>query len=870
MTIWHNESYSNRVKLTIDGTKIQGDLTDFPVAIQLSDSAGLGNTDVSSIISDLATTSSGVDAYTEFLLQPTGDATERHALSPVCGVTFLESRDDHVVYGESSLYFYGSAASSVNITGNVDDFDFGTEDFTIDWWEYRSDATATRTVMCGAYNVAYCGFIVGYGADVYFTSNGSTWDITGGGAKTLGSIVTNQWSHLAVVRSGSTFYTFRDGVQQDTWSSSAAIYKDPSWYPMMVGYVDRTVAYAFYGYLQGLRVSKGIARWTTTFSGSLPDTYDDYEIDSYTKLLVHGDEHDFGSGSDIVIVYGAYYNLRYYPSIHPNDGLDYSNPGSSYYFNGQNDFIYSKDTNIGNFGNGDFTVDCWFKTVSYGATRRLVTNWTSGGSPYAGGWYLGIDGGTDAITFYWDYGSGLTQVYGATAIADNNWHHVAVVRSNDDWYIFLDGVLDWCGYYTDTIENSTQYLCVGKIYNANGSSFYGYISNVRISKGIARWTKDFTPPDQKYGSWNELVDDNRKKIAVYTEAGDQCYVEIEDWNWYLQRATLWAKVPTLTSGTDKDLYLYYNGTSENTTYVGDTGDSAAQNVWGSNYYGVWHLNENPQTGDLLDSTSTSRDATPTNMSSVLSEYSPTGRGIVLSANSEYGDFGSTNIGTSYSLTVLYKFNSAAGTPMFMATSNSNYGVVLGPTPGSNYFYASDNNEEMTFSYSSWDTDWHVATMTRDNTTVKVFVDGVQVGSTWTLSSNGAISPDNFGARYNSGNRSIDGVLSDIRLANYALSGPQVIAETNSYSDSLITYYAAEGQPVFYYSGTVQVQGLPVQRTVYLYNRQTGQLVGTATSDPITGEFIIPSIYNNYHFVVILPELLDGYDLIAHDKIHPEN
>jgi hypothetical protein len=96
--------------------------------------------------------------------------------------------------------------------------------------------------------------------------------------------------------------------------------------------------------------------------------------------------------------------------------------------------------------------------------------------------------------------------------------------------------------------------------------------------------------------FDELQSDaNRKKIAITTSDGiTQCYVEIEKWDTANKKAWLWVKVPSISNTTDTDLYLYYDkDNAENTVYVGDTGSTPANNVWDSNFKGVYHLQGDP-------------------------------------------------------------------------------------------------------------------------------------------------------------------------------------------------------------------------------------------------------------------------------------
>ena len=83
---------------------------------------------------------------------------------------------------------------------------------------------------------------------------------------------------------------------------------------------------------------------------------------------------------------------------------------------------------------------------------------------------------------------------------------------------------------------------------------------------------------------------------------------------------------------------------------------------------------------------------------------------------------------------------------------------------------------------------------------------------------------------------------------------------------LITFGSEEDKPSFIFNGYVQVQGVPSARTVYLYHRSTGAFVGTAVSNGSTGYFEIPTSFNDYHFVNILPELSEEYNILVEDKI----
>lgn len=201
--------------------------------------------------------------------------------------------------GDRSAYFDGSNAWIE--TDDSPDWDFGNGDFTIDWWEFRFDTTAGLATISRDASASYPSFLLGYSDGtnllVYMSSNGSSWDIANG--KTMGTITSPGFVHLAVVRYGNTFYTFKNGVQQDTWTSSASLNPSSSYL-----YIGKHGSNYLPGALDEFRISKGIARWTSAFT---PET-DPYYVEG---TFVYGWTSEAGTGTefsddlDVVTDYAA-------------------------------------------------------------------------------------------------------------------------------------------------------------------------------------------------------------------------------------------------------------------------------------------------------------------------------------------------------------------------------------------------------------------------------------------------------------------------------------------------------------------------------------------------------------------------------------
>jgi len=131
------------------------------------------------------------------------------------------------------------------------------------------------------------------------------------------------------------------------------------------------------------------------------------------------------------------------------------------------------------------------------------------------------------------------------------------------------------------------------------------------------------------------------KLAVTTGDGTtQCYVEIEKWDSASEQAWLWVKVPNVASGADTTLYLYYDSAQpDNTTWVGETGTTPAQNVWDSDCVGVWHNMDGPAQA-ILDSTSYANHGTKRGDNQPQEVDGKIGKAQGYDGADDYVDFGS--------------------------------------------------------------------------------------------------------------------------------------------------------------------------------------------------------------------------------------
>ena len=111
------------------------------------------------------------------------------------------------------------------------------------------------------------------------------------------------------------------------------------------------------------------------------------------------------------------------------------------------------------------------------------------------------------------------------------------------------------------------------------------------------------------------VGSNWKKIAMADKNGNQLYVEVEQWNVSLKKATLHVSRSdfVLSRLRDTKLYLYYDSThNDNDNYVGEANSTPAKKVWDSSFKLVYNMAQDPSGGSncIKDSTSNANHGTP--------------------------------------------------------------------------------------------------------------------------------------------------------------------------------------------------------------------------------------------------------------------
>lgn len=409
-------------------------------------------------------------------------------------------------FGGASLLLDGD--SDYISTPNSTDFDVGSGDFTIDFWVRFNSVTDCTFLNNGNGN---------YGVRVFFESNNLKTTIyydTGFGLNLSGSWTPSDstWYHIALVRNGATTSLYADGTS--VASDTSQTMRTPN-YCLVVGRNGPNNNGYFNGWIDEFRFTKGLARWTADFSASLPSSQ--YSDDANTVSLLHFNEAD---GSTYTKDVAANWSMDGAAQFYDEVGKVWTAAGNaqldtaqykwtaSGYFDGSGDYIYTPDSDDFNIGSDDFTVDLWLRTASIGEGQAIAMVQMGASTSW-----LNLQRNASDLKFYmsangstWDIVNGLT----IGTLSTNTWYHVAISRSGNNLYYFLDGTkigtVDVTGV---TFMDSTGNLYLGS--SGTDQWWNGWIEEFRISKGIARWTTDFTPPFEEY----DTIPTIRPRINIF-------------------------------------------------------------------------------------------------------------------------------------------------------------------------------------------------------------------------------------------------------------------------------------------------------------------------------------------------------------------
>jgi hypothetical protein len=169
--------------------------------------------------------------------------------------------------------------------------------------------------------------------------------------------------------------------------------------------------------------------------------------------------------------------------------------GSSAYFDGTGDYLSIADHSDFTLGSGDFTIEAFVYIAAMPSPQGtyIVGQIDSLFTVSAGSFFLAFNGSCNPSGFF-ATGNSLVQTVAPTPQPLNQWSHLAYTRNGTELRLFVDGILAASTTSAASVNGSSQPISVGRPGDYNGAYLNGYIDDLRITKGVARYTGNFTPP----------------------------------------------------------------------------------------------------------------------------------------------------------------------------------------------------------------------------------------------------------------------------------------------------------------------------------------------------------------------------------------
>ena len=397
-------------------------------------------------------------------------------------------------FGGASALFDGNG-DYLQLADN-DAFELGNSDFTIECWFNLSSNKGYQSIVNKSYNTSdQSGWIL------YFETNSTLSFLAGNGSWSLvffTSIVptTNTWHHVAVTRSGNSWKMFYNG--NEAASATNSINLNTGTLPLYIGrypyFPSFNSSQDFHGYIDDLRITKGVARYTSNFAPPGPlfnigklnikrGGVDPFFNNVSLLLPMNTSFADFSSNNFAVTANG---NVQI-SSAQSKFG------GGSALFDGDGDYL-QLPVNAIQFNANDFTIEFWVYPTRTGF-HTCVANWGCGSNMTI---FFGV-GTSEGVQVYLN---GTGPYIGGGSIQANQWQHVALVRQGSNMRAYINGVQAGSTYNigNTAINTIVDNIRIGRdtaSFNCN-TPLEGYMDDLRITTGVARYTANFTPPNVSF------------------------------------------------------------------------------------------------------------------------------------------------------------------------------------------------------------------------------------------------------------------------------------------------------------------------------------------------------------------------------------
>jgi hypothetical protein len=428
-----------------------------------------------------------------------------------------------------SLQFNGTN-QYLNNSGALTTFAFGTGDFTVEYWVYYNSLQAAYQHIAGPNTLtSNNGFAFGIYGDVTGTAGSGRLYLTTSLVSyfTDKTISTGQWYHVAFVRVNGWVRSYANGIGStpivgtvnctDTGISIAAL-------PTLGSYYSNA-------YVSNLRVIKGVAVYNTNTNFTLltrPLTV----MGTQTSLLLttplgtnaFTDSSLYNlsltnNNATISTIFNPFTDSLGNPpttvgTVQRVSGKGLQVSGSfdefsmnrgSVLLNGSSQYLTIPTSAAFQFATDNFTAEGWvYRSAAWTAQNIFLGQWSGSTGGTTLSWVVmtsnDINGYARFLLGSVSGSAVLTDSVSSTVIPLNQWNHIAFVRNSNIFTLYLNGIsVVTYSIGTPTVSAATNVISIGAS-SAGTQPFSGYISNVRIVKGVAVYTSNFTRPTRPFSS----------------------------------------------------------------------------------------------------------------------------------------------------------------------------------------------------------------------------------------------------------------------------------------------------------------------------------------------------------------------------------
>ena len=168
-------------------------------------------------------------------------------------------------------------------------------------------------------------------------------------------------------------------------------------------------------------------------------------------------------------------------------------------FDGTGDWLSIPANSNLAFGSGDLTIEMWYYPQSRVDPYPALFSFNGLFAANVHQFFDRHDSNATKFTYFvYNYSTSSPLLTSTTTISNGQWYHLAITRSGSTWRLFVNGTVEQTVTWSSAVDGgSSSSLSVGAIPGQTDADLSGYIDDLRITKGVARYTAAFTPPSRQ-------------------------------------------------------------------------------------------------------------------------------------------------------------------------------------------------------------------------------------------------------------------------------------------------------------------------------------------------------------------------------------